>query len=294
MNEREFLIRLSVMKAPYLLQLACAGFIRENGRIPAAVELARLTGRSEAELAVTFERAQDRRTGELYRRNTEFGRVLTILDGTYPERLSEIYHPPVVLYCQGDMSLLAADSLGIVGARRHTPYAEKCLEMLLPDVLKAGIVTVSGLAGGVDSIVHEMTLRKHGRTVAVIGTGLDVTYPRGNVMLQSEVAGKGLVVTEYPLGEQPLKFHFPQRNRIIAGLIQTILVVEARHRSGTLITANLALQENRNVLAVPGRIDEPLSQGTNELISAGAKPVLRAEDIIEEFSNCLTNRIQVI
>lgn len=184
-------------------------------------------------------------------------------------------------------------ALGVVGSRVHSPYAEDSLKLLLPDVINQGIVIVSGLAKGIDSIVHQMTMNCCGKTIAVIGTGLDVVYPRGNVMLQNEVAAKGLLLTEYPLGSQPLKFHFPQRNRIIAGLVQTILVVEARHRSGTLITANVALQENRNVLAIPGKITESLSQGTNELIAAGAKPALCSEDIIEEFSNFLTNHIKL-
>ena len=113
--------------------------------------------------------------------------------------------------------------MGVVGSRVHSPYAEDSLKLLLPDVINQGIVIVSGLAKGTDSIVHQMTMNYCGKTIAVIGTGLDVVYPRGNVMLQNEVAAKGLLLTEYPLGSQPLKFHFPQRNRIIAGLVQTML-----------------------------------------------------------------------
>lgn len=228
-----------------------------------------------------------------YRKNVEYAGVATIIDRNYPKALKEIYHPPVVLYFQGDFELANEPALGVVGSRVHSPYAEDSLKLLLPDVINQGIVIVSGLAKGTDSIVHQMTMNYCGKTIAVIGTGLDVVYPRGNVMLQNEVAAKGLLLTEYPLGSQPLKFHFPQRNRIIAGLVQTILVVEARHRSGTLITANVALQENRNVLAIPGKITESLSQGTNELIAAGAKPALCSEDIIEEFSNFLTNHIKL-
>ncbi len=126
-------------------------------------------------------------------------------------------------------------------------------------------------------------LKHHGKTIAVIGNGLDISYPSCNRALQTQIAHAGLLLSEYPLESRPLKYHFPLRNRIIAGLCQTVLVVEARHHSGSLITANLALQENRNVLALPGRINDIYSTGCNELIAAGAKPVLNSNDILEEF-----------
>lgn len=293
MNKREFLIKLSVMGVPYSIQLSIAEFIERNDRIPSFSETDRFIEGKSFELERIFQKAFSLEVERAYQKNVEYAGVATIIDRNYPKALKEIYHPPVVLYFQGDFELANEPALGVVGSRVHSPYAEDSLKLLLPDVINQGIVIVSGLAKGTDSIVHQMTMNYCGKTIAVIGTGLDVVYPRGNVMLQNEVAAKGLLLTEYPLGSQPLKFHFPQRNRIIAGLVQTILVVEARHRSGTLITANVALQENRNVLAIPGKITESLSQGTNELIAAGAKPALCSEDIIEEFSNFLTNHIKL-
>lgn len=220
-------------------------------------------------------------------RNLYHSKAITIIDSEYPQCLRESYNPPNVLFYRGDISLISEDKklLGIVGARKNSQYATLALDKLLPTVLAANIVTVSGLAQGVDSLVHIQTAANKGKTVAVIGTGLDVFYPSQNRALQQKIAHEGLVISEYPLGSMPRRYHFPARNRIIAGLVQTLLVVEAKHQSGSLITANLALQENRNVLAVPGPITSLLSDGTNELIKAGAKPIINAQDIIEEFRN---------
>lgn len=150
-------------------------------------------------------------------------------------------------------------------------------------MIQQQLVLVSGLAKGVDGLTHQLALKHHGKTIAVIGNGLDISYPSCNRALQTQIAHAGLLLSEYPLESRPLKYHFPLRNRIIAGLCKTVLVVEARHHSGSLITANLALQENRNVLALPGRINDINSTGCNELIAAGAKPVLNSNDILEEF-----------
>lgn len=220
-------------------------------------------------------------------RNLYHSKAITIIDSEYPQCLRESYNPPNVLFYRGDISLISEDKklLGIVGARKNSQYATLALDKLLPTVLAANIVTVSGLAQGVDSLVHIQTAANKGKTVAVIGTGLDVFYPSQNRALHQKIAHEGLVISEYPLGSMPRRYHFPARNRIIAGLVQTLLVVEAKHQSGSLITANLALQENRNVLAVPGPITSLLSDGTNELIKAGAKPIINAQDIIEEFRN---------
>lgn len=143
---------------------------------------------------------------------------------------------------------------------------------------------MSGLARGVDGAAHRLTLKHAGKAIAVIGNGLDRIYPRENTDLQNMIMHSGLLLTEYPLGTAPLPFHFPERNRIIAGLSTACLVVEARQKSGSLITANIAVQENRNVLAVPGSILQPLSKGCNELIAQGARPALDASDILEELT----------
>ena len=212
--------------------------------------------------------------------------LVTIEDELYPERLREIYLPPIVLFIKGDVSLLNTICLGIVGARQHTFYGEEVLNHLLP-VLTKKLTIISGMAKGIDGYAHYKTLKEKGKTIAVVGTGLDITYPSEHGHLQQVIEQRGCLVSEYPLGSPALKFHFPYRNRIIAGLSHGVLVVEAKKRSGSLITANVALQENRLVFAVPGSIFSSLSCGTNELIQAGAKAVLTSEDILEDLQNFL-------
>ncbi|USS92104.1 DNA-processing protein DprA [Fructobacillus americanaquae] len=215
------------------------------------------------------------------------GDWLTYFDNNYPKQLKEVYQPPLVLFYQGDLRALTLPLLAVVGARAAGPYGLAALRQLLPAVLKAGIGVVSGLVKGIDVMAHQMTFHYGGVPVAVIGTGLDRAYPANHRVLQDQVGLQGLLVSEYPVGSLPLKNHFPDRNRIIAGLSSATLVVEAKHHSGSLIIANLALQENRQVLAVPGPINAPLSVGPNELIQAGALPVLTSSDIIRAVS-CLT------
>lgn len=209
---------------------------------------------------------------------------ITLVDDAYPSQLKETYCPPLVLFYAGNLKLLQSPMLGVVGARDASSYGVNVLRGFLPEIVKHRLVVVSGLARGIDGLSHQVTLDCGGMTVGVIGCGLNRCYPAENRGLQSRVAKEGLVLTEYGLGEPPLAFHFPERNRIIAGLSQTLLVVEAKRRSGSLITANIALDENRNVCAVPGRIDTIRSLGTNELIAAGAKPILRAQDLLDEFA----------
>lgn len=208
---------------------------------------------------------------------------ISILDNGYPRQLKESYLPPIVFFYFGDLSLLNNHLLGIVGSRKCSYYSLEALKLLLPDVIKHNIIIVSGLARGVDRLSHQGAIANNGRTIAVIGTGLDKYYPKENEDLQRQIGKNHLLISEYPVGSQPSRYHFPERNRIIAGLVRSILVTEAKEKSGSLITANLALQNNRNVLALPGRIDSSLSLGCNELISAGAKPVVTPKDILEEF-----------
>lgn len=208
---------------------------------------------------------------------------MTIFDDDYPEALRQIYCPPMVLFYRGDLSLLHQKMIGIVGARKNTTYGKQVLENLIPSLVQNSICIVSGLATGIDGISHRITLDHGGKTIGVIGTGIDRQYPKHHQDLQKQLKTDGLVLSEYPLGSPPMQFHFPQRNRIIAGLCQSLAVIEAKQKSGSLITASLALQENRNVLAVPGRIDAPMSLGCNELIAAGAMPILNAESLISNF-----------
>lgn len=212
------------------------------------------------------------------------GPYLSILDVDYPLALAEIYQPPLILFYAGRRDLLANQKLAIVGARECTTYSHVCLRRIIPQLVAADITTVSGLAAGVDQLVHQETLLAQGTTISVIGTGLDVYYPPQNELLQQIIGQKGLLLSEYPPTTPPRRFHFPQRNRIIAGLSAGVLVTEARRRSGSLITANLGLQENRNIYALPGSLLSPLSEGTNQLLQAGASPVLCADDILQDFN----------
>lgn len=200
----------------------------------------------------------------------------------FPSSLKNIYDSPLGLFCMGDCTLLKKKTLSVVGARSCTPYGRECLKRLLPDVIREGFVIVSGLARGIDTVAHETAIQEGGKTIAVIGTGIDFAYPAENRELQRKIATQHLLLSEYPLGTKPMKEHFPMRNRIISGLSMGTLVVEARRRSGSLITANLALNEGREVFAVPGSILSPLSEGTNELIKHGAKCVYSSKDILEE------------
>ena len=204
-------------------------------------------------------------------------------DALYPKRLKEIYLPPVVLFYKGRLELFNRLSIGIVGARNHTAYSKEALEYLLPDILERKVSIISGLARGVDSLAHQLTLDLRGETIAVIGNGINVTYPKENKALYDAIGRKGLILSEYPLDSPPLKFHFPYRNRIIAGLSHGLCVIEAKLHSGSLITANVALSENRQVFALPGNITSEYSKGTNELITVGAFPIRNANDILESL-----------
>ena len=216
---------------------------------------------------------------EIKRLQEQKVKVLTILDGAYPQRLKEIYLPPIVLFYRGNLSLLNQRAVAIVGSRDHSKYAKDCIRELIPVLINDNIVVISGLARGVDTLAHEESLKVNGNTIAVIGSGLDVVYPPENGKLYNDIAKKGLILSEYPLQSRPLKFHFPYRNRIIAGLSHGVCVIEAKEKSGSLITANLALSENREVFAVPGSIFSIHSKGTNSLIEAGACLVSRGDTI---------------
>ena len=204
-------------------------------------------------------------------------------DALYPQRLKEIYLPPVVLFYKGRLELFNRLSIGIVGARNHTEYSKEALEYLLPDILERKVSIISGLARGVDSLAHQLTLDLNGETIAVIGNGINICYPKENQSLYDAIGSKGLILSEYPLDSPPLKFHFPYRNRIIAGLSHGLCVIEAKLHSGSLITANVALSENRQVFALPGNITSEYSKGTNELITAGAFPIRNANDILDSL-----------
>lgn len=216
--------------------------------------------------------------------------ILTIEDRRYPSYLREVFDPPFVLYCAGKVEALRDPSVSIVGARRPSPYGRAVAERLAQDLAERGLIVVSGLARGIDSIAHWGALRG-GQTVAVLGSGLNVVYPKENKALFKKIMDNGAVISEFPLQSPPLAFHFPQRNRIISGLSLALVVVEATRKSGSLISARLALEQNREVMAVPGNVTSELSLGTNWLIKMGAKLVETWEDVGEELPPPLKEKL---
>lgn len=219
--------------------------------------------------------------------NDEFRRknvgVLTILDQDYPSLLKKISQPPWVLYYRGDVSLLSGPAIAVVGTRRPTPYGLKVTQQFAEELSHCGWVIVSGMASGIDGVAHRSVLRAQGKTVAVLGSGIDVIYPKNHRALYEQLINEGLVLSEMPPGTKPHPGLFPQRNRIISGLSYGTVVIEAAEKSGSLITANYSLEEGREVFAIPGPITSDKSGGTNSLIQQGAKSVCKVEDILEEF-----------
>ncbi len=210
--------------------------------------------------------------------------VLTCQDSGYPSRLKEIYDYPPVLYMLGSLTPEDEWSLAVVGTRRVSVYGKQVTEEVVTDLARNKITVVSGLARGVDTVAHKSALAAGGRSVAVFACGLDVVYPSENANLARHIAGQGALLSEYPLGARPRPENFPRRNRILSGLSRGVLVTEAGERSGAVITAHLALEQNREVFAIPGSILSPVSTGTNRLIQEGAKLVRSYTDILEELN----------
>lgn len=209
--------------------------------------------------------------------------ILTDFDDDYPEALKSIDDRPMILYVRGSLKKEDAVAIGIVGSRKATSYGKWACEKISGDLAGLGVTIVSGMASGIDTYAHRAALDSEGRTIAVLGCGVDVVYPQKNKTLYEEISSNGAVISEFPLGTQPLPYHFPMRNRIISGLSLGIAVIEAQEKSGSLITASYAASQGKDVFAVPGNINSLYSSGTNLLIKDGAKPLLTTEDIIEEI-----------
>ena len=203
-----------------------------------------------------------------------------LLSPHYPEKLRLLADPPQVLYYRGDLSLLKKPALAVVGSRQATKYGLKVVKKLIPSLVKAGFTIISGMARGIDAAAHWAAIESGGQTIAVLGCGLDVIYPKENQLLYQKVQ---LLLSEFPPGTKPEAKNFPQRNRIIAGLADAILVIEAARKSGTMITARYATEQGKEVFAVPGPITSPQSEGTAWLIQQGAKLVYQVDDILEEL-----------
>ena len=250
-------------------------------------ELERLRLRPEAVESIALRDRHEEAERELERvRALEGADLLVLDDGAYPQLLREIADPPITLYVRGRWAeCLEAPCLGVVGSRRCSTYGQNVASMLSRDLASRGVTVVSGLARGIDAAAHRGALEAGGRTVAVLGTGLDEIYPRDHRKLAEEILEKGgALVTQFPLGTPPVAENFPYRNRIISGLSLGVLVVEAAENSGSLITARLAMEQNREVFAVPGNITSRNSFGTNYLIKgAGAKLVQQWQDVAAEF-----------
>jgi len=209
--------------------------------------------------------------------------LLNWTEPEYPQTLLQIYDPPVLLYVRGDAQVLNIPSLSIVGTRRPTVYGTQMAQRLGRDLAARGLVIVSGLARGIDAIAHQGAMDAHGRAIGVLGTGIDVCYPKENKKLYEKVLECGAIISEFPLRTHPAPENFPVRNRIVAGLPLGTVVVEGAQYSGSLITARLAMEFGREVFGVPGNVTQPVSFAPNLLIKQGAKLVTGAEDVIEEL-----------
>ena len=209
--------------------------------------------------------------------------VVTIVDEEYPVLLDNIYQPPFVLYCKGNLELLSATSVAVVGTRNPTNYGIQATTQIVKELVSRKYVIVSGLARGIDIVAHRQAIKNSGYTIAVLGSGFMYLYPKEHTQIADFIGKNHLLISEYPPYTKPQKHQFPERNRIISGISQGTVVVEAKEKSGSLITADLALQEGREVFAVPGSIFSPFSEGTNSLIQQGAKLIMNINDIVSEL-----------
>ena len=231
-------------------------------------------------------KARETAENELARVIDAGGEIVTPADAAYPARLREIYDPPAVLWVRGDVELLSRAGIAVVGTRHPSPYGTGMAQMLARDLSARGVVILSGMARGVDTAAHKGALEAKGKTVAVWGTGIDVIYPKENKKLAEEiVASGGTIVSEFPLGTFPAPQNFPIRNRVLSGMSVGVLVIEAAEYSGTRITARLAMEQNRDVYAVPGNVTNKNAWGPNTLIKQGAKLTATWEDVWEELSS---------
>jgi DNA processing protein len=218
--------------------------------------------------------------------------IVTLADSDYPQALLNIPDPPLLLYVKGRLDLLNRPALAVVGSRSATPQGINNAEAFAKSLSDAGLCIISGMAHGIDAAAHRGALRGQGGSIAIVGTGLDIVYPAANRDLAHMLAQQGTLVSEFPLATPPLAANFPRRNRLISGMSLGCLVVEASLQSGSLITARLALEQGRDVFAIPGSIHAPQSKGCHALLKQGAKLVETAQDILEELGGVLASPAQ--
>ncbi|MDR2420803.1 MAG: DNA-processing protein DprA [Oscillospiraceae bacterium] len=265
----------------------------ENVFFADAGEYAKVPGLSPAEAAALEDKDLARPSGILARCAELGQRVVTIQDAEYPERLRNIYDPPVTLYVKGRLPAIDEEAaIAVVGTRSCTPYGLKTAENCGYTLARRGLLVVTGLAKGVDSAAALGALRGGGAVIGVLGCGIDVVYPASNAALYEDTASAGALISEYPPGTEPVSGHFPVRNRIISGISVGVAVIEAPPRSGALITASRALEQGRDVFAVPGNVDAPTSAGTNRLLRDGAIPLTSPEDIVNEYAGLFPLKIK--
>jgi len=262
-------------------QVEPIGSLLDSGVLHALRERPEWGKKFELELKAALE------TGDFDREAKACGekgiRIINLTDSTYPKQLAQIYDPPLILYVRGTLVPEDEVALAIVGTRHPTHYGIYAAGCFSRELAERGVTIVSGMARGIDGEAHRAAVKAKGRTIAVFGSGLDVVYPREHKTLFDDILEHGAVISEFPLGTPPLAHNFPLRNRIISGLSMGVLVVEANQRSGSLITASSALDEGREVYAVPGPVNSVTSRGTNELIGKGAKIVTCADNILEDL-----------
>lgn len=285
---------LALRAVPGVGNLTALALVRALGGPREAFAASRQTllGLGVRPAVVTALRAFDRWAwvdAQLARLERLGGRLLVWSDEDYPPLLREIHDPPMVLFAVGKTETLAGPAVALAGARRATPYGRRTTRRLAAELAAAGITIVSGLARGIDACAHAGALEVGGRTAAVLGSGVDVVYPAEHKRLHMEVARQGCIVSEYPLGTRPEARNFPERNRIISGLCRAVVVVEAAEKSGSLITARLALEQGRDVFAVPGPIGAA-TRGSHRLLREGAILAESAADIVGEIAPQLAAR----
>lgn len=287
MNEREALIALNMVDGigpvrvrALMEELGSAAAIPEAD--VAEWERAKGVGRTLAGKLKARLRDLDV-AGEIRRTEKLGARLVTAVDGDYPEPLRDIHDPPLALYVKGDLKPQDRHAIAVIGSRRCSHYGTQTADRLSFQLAKQGYTVVSGLARGIDAAAHQGAVKGGGRTLAVLGTGIDQIYPAEHDKLAESVAQNGAVITEFPIGFKPTRQSFPQRNRIVSGLSKGILVVEAAKGSGAMMTVDFGTEQGRLIFAVPGRIDYPGAGGCNGLIKTGAKLVEDVDDILEEF-----------
>ncbi len=273
----------SIGRARFQLLLSRFGSLEEAWKASgAALKEAGLDTRSVS--AFTATRSKLDPDAEMAAMERLGGRAITWEDGEYPRLLKEGYDLPPVLYGKGTLLPEDERSIAVVGTRRPTAYGREAASQLSTDLARSGVTIISGLARGIDAIAHKSALDAGCRTIAVLGNGLDITYPPEHAGLAAQIAERGALVSEHPLGTRPEAKNFPRRNRIISGMTLGTLVIEAPEDSGAIWTVRHALEQNREVFCVPGSIFSPASLGTNELIQEGAKLVLSYKDVLEELN----------